>query len=45
MTGPAGEVLTDLSGLPSIDAVRSAIAQIREAAALALVVDRTAHGA
>ena len=45
MTGPAGEVLTDLSGLPSIDAVRSAIAQIREAAAQALVVDRTAHGA
>lgn len=45
MTGTAGEVLTDLAGLPTLDAVRSTIAQIREAAAQALVVDRTAHNA
>jgi hypothetical protein len=44
MTGPSGEVFSDLAGLPNLDAVRSAIAQIREAAAQALVVDRTAHG-
>lgn len=45
MTGPAGEVLTDLAGLPTLEAVRRKIAQIREVAAQALVVDHTAHSA
>lgn len=41
--GSDGDVLADLMDLPTLDAVRRMIAEIREVAAQALVVDHTAH--
>jgi uncharacterized protein YegP (UPF0339 family) len=41
LRGRDGVVLADLKGLPSLDAVRRMITEIREVAAQALVVDHT----
>ena len=45
LTGPDGGTLADVRGLPTLEAVRSTITEIREVAAQALVVDLTTRAA